>query len=82
MITGDVSWKLMKYLCELLESFEDVGDKFAGTGTPAGIFPRGGRGREENIPASINGDGGGELLSPRGRGWRAIPRRGIPGCHP
>jgi hypothetical protein len=44
MITGDVSWKLMKYLCELLESFEDVGDKFAGTGTPAGIIPRGGAG--------------------------------------
>jgi hypothetical protein len=33
---------------------------------------------------SVRGDGDedGEFLSPRGRGWEAIPRRGNPRCHP
>ena len=31
--------------------------------------------------ASVDGDGDEESLSPRGRGWGANPRWGIPRCH-
>jgi hypothetical protein len=34
------------------------------------------------LPASVRGDPRGKVFSSRGRGWGAIPRRGIPRCHP
>jgi hypothetical protein len=34
------------------------------------------------FPASVRGDPRGEIFSSRGRVWGAIPRRGIPRCHP
>jgi len=53
-----------------------------GTGIPAGMnSPLGdGDGRNSSLD-NCDGDGDGESLSPRGRGWRAVPQRGIPRCH-
>jgi hypothetical protein len=34
------------------------------------------------FPASVRGDPRGEIFSSRGWVWGAIPRRGIPHCHP
>jgi hypothetical protein len=34
------------------------------------------------LPASVRGDPRGEVFSSWGRGWGAIPGRGIPRCHP
>jgi hypothetical protein len=55
----------------------------AGTGIPTGIISplRDGDG-EKTSPVSFHGDGDGEFVAPRGRGRGAIPRRGIPRCHP
>jgi hypothetical protein len=52
-------------------NFEHV--LLAGTGTPTGN----GDGRKLS-PASVDGGGDGEILSPRGRGWAADPRREFP----
>jgi hypothetical protein len=54
-----------------------------GDGDPRGDYsPLGDGDGEKKLSVSISGDGGGEFTSPRGRGWEAIPRRGIPRCHP
>jgi hypothetical protein len=69
MITGDVSWKLMKYLCDRLESFEDVGDLLQqssrGRGPPWGIILAWGRGGRKRSPPVLTGMGAGNY-SPRG----------------
>jgi hypothetical protein len=53
-----------------------------GSGIPAGINPVQGRGWGRNTPSdNIDGDGDGVNSSSRGRGWEAIPRRGIPRRH-
>jgi len=36
---------------------------------------------ERTSPVSFRGDGDGENLAPRGRGWGDETRRGIPRCH-
>jgi len=49
---------------------------------PAGIkSPAGNGDGEEMFSVDVHGDGDGENLAPRGRGWWLIPRRGIPRCH-
>jgi hypothetical protein len=54
-----------------------------GDGDPRwGFIPAGNGDGEEMLPASVRGDPRGEVFSSRGRGWGAIPRRGIPRCHP
>jgi hypothetical protein len=54
-----------------------------GDGDPVGDgFPAGGGDGRKSPPASVGGGGAGENVSPRGRGWEADPRRGIPRCHP
>jgi hypothetical protein len=54
-----------------------------GDGDPRwGFIPAGNGDGEEMLPASVRGDPRGEVFLSRGRGWGAIPRRGIPRCHP
>ena len=51
----------------------------AGIGIPEGIkSPSWDGDGEEVLPVSLHGDGDGENLPPRGRGWGSNPRRGIP----
>jgi hypothetical protein len=54
-----------------------------GDGDPRWRFiPAGNGDGEEMLPASVRGDPHGKVFSSRGRGWGAIPRWGIPRCHP
>jgi hypothetical protein len=54
-----------------------------GTGIPVGMDSPLQDGDGANLsPDGDGGDGDGEYLSPWGRGWGAVPRRGIPRCHP
>jgi hypothetical protein len=55
----------------------------SGDRDPVGdVIPGGDGGGIKLSPVSFRGGGGGENLSPRGRGWAVDPRRGIPRCHP
>jgi hypothetical protein len=73
-----------RFICIVSCEFLDIlmGDAVmtnAGTGIPTGIIsPLGDEDGEKTSPVSFHGDGDGELVALWGRGWRAIPRRGIP----
>jgi hypothetical protein len=70
----------MHFIC--IKKIKQLDEWIWGRGSPRGLFPARGRGREKSLPVNSGGDGGGEFCSPRGRGWEVDPRRGIPRCHP